>query len=391
MTKYLIPFLTGVVLVLCVCLIYCIRNTQPVNTNVPVRVPVTVSANPSVNVPGQITDLFKQGLQINKETNPDLYDADIFGSVLVSMAWQQFAEEPDAAPLIFAVLDSYAAKFTPRAQYLLWDTFLENLETALLKSRDVNHLRTNWSIRQRAIEEQTEAITVWVENTTKKLDEYKQTVEKIPLNDISLPDTEIQESLEFLLGGEESVTVDKSVLNEKTKSIAELIDSKLADIVKKFEADVETEKKRDLTDSVSPIPDEANSKERSKVWKKGRYQELLDDAMPIIQLQNNPAITFWAAYIPADKEDSSFIEKVGKAYQDISRLQRLRYNLWSVRLLSVDSTAFQFSLIDTGLLEPSVNALYSQRESELISSRPNERERAIREILTREKISLSAF
>jgi hypothetical protein len=344
-----------------------------------------------VNRPDRIADIFKLGLQTNRGKNPNLSDADMFSAMLISLAWQQFADEPDAAPQIFTVLDSYAVKFPARERYMLLDTFLENLETALLKSRDAEHLKTNWSIRQKAIEKQKAALNIWTSNTIKELDEFKQTVEKISLSDILPLDSSTQESIEFLLGDEIALEFDRKTLEEKVENIAEIIDRKLADMVKKFEAGIETERQIDLTGSVGPVLDKANSKDNLKVWEKGKYQELLNDALPLIQLRDNTAVSFWTAYLPVDREDNSFVERIGKAYQEAQRLQRLRYNLWAVRTLSADSDVSQLSHIDTGVLEPSVNALYSQQESELISKRPNERSRSVREILLRDKIPLLAF
>lgn len=358
--------------------------------------PTTTTTATNTNETSTIVDMFKQGLKTSKESNSNTPDADMFGAALVSIALERLSNNPDVAPQMFAALEQHLIGTPPREQYSSWDVFLENLEAALLKSRDAEHLKANWMIRQKAIEKQATALKTWANTTGKKLDTYAKDISELTkLDDINPLEPDVQESIEFLLGEAESVGFDNTELHNKAAKIAKIIDDKLADIVTKFEQDVETERQRDLSEIVSPTLDEAESKGNDKVWKNGRYQELLDEFFPIVQLRENPAVTFWVPYRQDDSEDesddASFFERLVSTYQEAGRLQRIRYSLHAVRILSNDSSITQISHIDPGFLESATSALYSLRENELMTQRPNERSRDVREILLRSKLPLSAF
>lgn len=339
-----------------------------------------------------IAEMFKQGLKTNKENNRDLTDADLFGAALVSIAWERLGNHPDAAPQMFTAFEQYVSGKTPRERYTLWDVFLENLEAALLKSLDAEHLKTNWVIRQKAVEKQTTALKEWADATGKTLDVYAQTVSALKtLDKIEPLAPDVQQAVEFLLGEAEAPGFDNAELQSKAAGIAKTIDGKLADIVTQFEKDVATEKQRDRKGIVEAVPDDTKTEGNDKAWKIGRYQELLDKVLPIVQLRENSVVTFWTAYRQDENGDASFFERLVKTNQEAKRMQLLRYSLWTVQVLSSDSSITNISHIDPGLLETSVNALYSQREAELMTQRPNERGGDVRKILLGSKVPLTAF
>lgn len=340
-----------------------------------------------------IVDMFKQGLKTNQANSPNLHDADMFGAALVSIAWERLEKNPDAAPQMFTAFEQYVADKTPRERYSLWDVFLENLEAALLKSRNAEHLKTNWVIRQKATEKQTVALKEWAATTGKQLGDYAQTASKsATLAELEPLAPDVQEAVEFLLDEADTAEFDMTELQNKAANIARIIDDKLADVVTKFEQEVETERQRDLGPPiVGPDLDKTATKDNDKVWKIGKYQELLDEVLPIVNLRESPAVTFWTSYRKDENGDMTFLDRLAKTHQEARHLQRIRYNLWAVQVLSKDSSISEISHIDPGFLEPSVSASYSQREATAMSQQANERGRDAREILLRSKVPLSAF
>jgi len=341
-----------------------------------------------------IVDIFKKGLQTNKENNPDLPDADLFGAALISIAWERFAENPDAAPAMFAAFEQFVSQSELSVRYQQWDTFLENLESALLHSKDAEHLRKNWQVRQKVIESQQKALQDWGKGVVTRLDAYANSLSELK-NPAEIQPFERQNEIEVLFDLFASDEVAENVrkpLTDKANEIAKIIDGKLSQSVVRFEQEIETERKKDLPGSDEQFqPVKESETEGRTVWKKGKYQELLECLLPLVALQDNPTIAFWSDYRNEEDTEDNFMQRLVIAYQEATRLQKIRYNLWVVRVLSSNSTITYLSHIDTGLLEPSVGALYSQRENELITQQPDRRANEIRRILLQNKVTLEAF
>ncbi len=351
-----------------------------------------------------IVDMFTRGLQTNETNNKDLPDAEAFGDALISIALERFAETPDAAPAMFSAFEKYVSDAEMQERYTLWGNFLGSLDSALLHSKDTKQLRKNWNVRHKAIELQKTALRDWTQSIIKELDEYA-----IKLNERkdleSIQPFEKQNEVEALLelfADEEIEESDK--LQDKVNEIAKIIDGTLAELVLRFEEEIETERQKDLPNSTAQFaPEKESETEGLTKWQAGPYQNLLMRLIPYVNLQDNPAISFWSNASRVDEvekssKQESFMERLVLAYQEAKRLQKIRYNLWSVRMLPKDSNN-ALSYIDPGLLDPSVGALYSQINSELMAVSKNgyehiaipERQNTIRKILLQNKVTLEAF
>ena len=334
-----------------------------------------------------IVQTFREGLQLSQRA-----DSDMLGAAIIALALDQFMANPDAATEMFGAFEQFVSQSDLQVRYQQWGTFLESLDAALLQSKDADHLRQNWHIYQLVVDAQEKTLRECVEDIVVRLEAYASEISTQDLDKVQ--PFAGQDEIDFLFDiGSGAVEVpDMPVLKQKIGQVVESIEEKLLQSVVRFEQEVEAERNRDLDTSVAPSRESEVDGRVS--WKKGRYQEILEGIRSLSFVLNASGLLSWAGYNEETSDTdvaSDFSSRLKTASQEAQRLQRLRYNLWAVRTLSADSTILQISFIDTGMLEPVVGALYSQREGELITRQTDHREREVRTLLLQEKVSLEAF
>jgi hypothetical protein len=358
------------------------------------------------NTTKSTVEIFEQGLRAQESTknNPDMskVEADLFGAALIAIAWERFENCPDAAPQMFKSFDGFVSKSFKQSKssaryqhrFQQWDIFLQNLDSALLKSSDAKHLKKNWQIRRKAIERQQQALEEWIAYTLGELKSYADDLAQ--LSDLSeISEFSGQDDVESLLGNEDFEELDvnkkRESLRKETQRIAEEIDGKLEQFIKNVKAEIDNAK--DLSVSVEPSG-------KAGEWGKpaGACQQILNSIMPILELQNNTAIGFWENYREDntdDQSDGGAFSQLGSEYLRVTALQKLRYNLWVVDCLGKDNEtrSKRLPLINTELLNTEANALYAQVLSDILQPKqPNQQSHlTVREILRGDKVPLEAF
>jgi hypothetical protein len=362
---------------------------------------ITVKTNNDISK--VIINMFNEGTRINRTNNPDLDDADTLGAAMIQTALERFSDYPEAAAGMKTSFAAYVENLSPIERYLKWDVFLEYLDQTISQSNNADSVRSLWVIRQNIIKDQKSAILEEINETIQKTNVFiadlkrKKTLEEI----ISVPLAEdIQASLTFLLDElgdyqeEESSEISSAVskLRSVVSEIPEIFDKAIQHATSKLTEDFETEKKKDksLDGAEAFIP---SREENSSVWKRGNYQILLDEIVELIKSLENPSIVFGNVYRKETEiKIQNIQEQLAGLFEQTRRMQLIRYNLWVTRRLSSNATFDTLSIIDTGFLVSSVNALYSSKESELLQNDATHlRTQHIRKLLLTEKIGLNAF
>lgn len=368
-------------------------------------------ASPDVSIGSdeseKITEMFRKGLRINSQNNPDLPDADAYGAALTQIALERFVECPNAASKMRSTFVAHIENSSAMARYAQWNIFLEYLERSLTHCTDTESMRRVWMVRSHVTEEQgkilleitrqaEEMLDAFIVNLKKKSSSSEKTV---PMFSIFEASNELQNLLDFLLNEHDSDTNVSSDVNTtvdrirtKATGIADAMNKGIETKVSGLERKIEAEKQKDISPNGADafVPE----KDSEELWKTGSYQKLLDEILQLNTSLENDVFAYWEGLRNEDAPTTSngIRQRLASSFENARRLQSIRYNLWATRRLSSNATFDTLSLIDTGLLMSSVGALYSIKESELMQNDvPIQRAGHVRKLLLGNKAGLNAF
>ncbi len=352
-----------------------------------------------------VVDMLKNGFQIAKERLPD---ADECGAALVQTALERFADCPDAAAKIKIVYDSHVDKTDPIVRYTQWGLLLEYLDRSLNRCGDTASFQAVWKVRREIVEERQKAVMESVAKIGPALGSFVEKIGRVEKSGSRFieefksvePNSETKDTLDFLLkeidvetNGMMTAKGEIDRLRGKAGAVAKLLDGKLASSIVQLNQRLDAEKKKDLAtdgaESYSPKNDAGNV----DAWETGPYQRIMEEIVRSLALREDVSVVYWFEFqTNGTTTEANASEKLGKIYDEARRLQVVRYNLWTVRRLAGNVSIDVLARIDTGLLVPSVAAIYAEKESELMKGdNPSQRSLRVRKLLLTQKIGLDAF
>lgn len=297
-----------------------------------------LNENQSSSEVERITEMFREGLLLASQNTED--DSVEFGAMLMENALERLTRCPASVKGIWEIHLAHIEKTEASLRYMQIGVFLEYLDRILIYCTDMSEMQNVWHIRRAIVKEQEKARTEIIEQT--------------------------------------SVMLKKELAN-----------------IDRIKIDLQKEKVRDT--SLDGTKNFTPSKE-GDTWQDGPYQKIIQDALSVRESLEKPDIAPWLDFIE-DKQLSSIGEQASSLAIEASRLQEIRYNIWANRIIfqqdEADSVVAldQLSKIDTGLLFPSVYALYSEFEQKKSATINNaaQRHHSILSALLATKIGRNSF
>jgi len=258
-----------------------------------------------------------------------------YGNALVRTTLERFVEHPGIAAEIKDVFSRYIDKDEHHRRYQQWSTLLDYLDASLIHCGDVDAFHAVWDVRREVIEE------------------LQQTVREI---------------------------------NEVRTSRIQELTSRITELNRQIALE------RELTAK----PNEDFSPATSGEENKGGCQRIIEDLEQVFNMYEDISIDYWEYFLLEDEvEGTSNDFRLDAMLGEIRHLQFVRYNLWAMqRLVNNTPTAHILSQIDTRLLVRSVDAIYAEKESEIMSDAkdsPEQLSENLRTLLTAPKVGLEAF
>ena len=243
-----------------------------------------------------------------------------------------------------------------------------------------------------------------VNQSLKSLIDSLESYDKLTTNSVNIINefdavNDTKNMIDFLFEATDSEEEIAQDLREKLDSIRthmsvvfRFIEESIDQDIGKMETTLELEKQKDTstegTDAYVPELHEDDADD----WKAGPYHQLLNDVLQLNASLDNESNAYWKKFVDEETKANDVHNRLVRLFEETTRMQRIRYNLWATRRLSNNTTYDMLALIDTGLLTSSVGALYSMKESELMQEgNPSQRSANVRKVLLRTKIGLNAF
>ena len=383
-----------------------------------------LTANETLNL-NEIASLFEEGLK--EAAGSDRAE------LLTQMAIRLQDATPALTPLLWKRYADYLDKQNLAAEerVLRLTSYLESVDKAAVASHNKAEFESVWGIRTDVTEKRNAAAKAVLseikEELAKKAEAIQQKSEKgnrvDAIKALSSVSEDILPKLNAVKVAFQSVRPDsETAINEIIDKVAFAVNEVLSLAEKEVAAlkqDRDKEKKADLTENV-PEPAEiaATSEKKEGVSDKpkaGRYEALLRRIVELHQALDEADLQSCLTAIQENKQatgpDASQDEQLAEYEKrfsdlqkqieelsvDVPRRQGLRYNLWALSVIyrAQESGDWDGILgrIDVGLLQPTVNALYSSTYDSLIHKETDPRARVVtvQRILNSEKIGLPSF
>jgi len=147
---------------------------------------------------------------------------------------------------------------------------------------------------------------------------------------------------------------------------------------------------------VTARPNEVFSPVKSGEENKGRCQRIIEDLEQVFNMYEDMSIDYRKYFLLEDEAEGTNNDfQFDTMLAEVRHLQIIRYNLWAMQRLANNSpTTPILSQINTNLLVRSVNAIYAEKESEIMSDAkdsPEQLSENLRTLLTAPKERLEAF
>ena len=363
-----------------------------------------------------VVELCRRGLVLlgqEENTSTDSSDTTESGGAMVQGAWVHQSQYPAVVPKIWAMTKDWAATLPLDRRYLTLTLYLQSVNDAIDSCKMPDDFDLLWQVRKQVtslIEEvEQNRITSLSRELEKLIKEVNDKgVEQCLLSADSLKNHEdVRAKVETL--SESSDDLPKAIrdhLQTVRKAVSSWFDNRVVAIEKRYT----TERHRDAYAEGEIAPENGAEK---NIRKRGQYAQLLADVELVWAKRMSPEAQFWMQSTlnttanargdspPEDvKEKSrSFDQRLNKLRSDIIRSVRIRYNMWAVKQIyqagriAAPQGCEALGRIDNGLLDPSVSALYSTTESQVLNSIRDAFQLTVqvRKMLLIEPVGLDAF
>lgn len=277
--------------------------------------------------------------------------------------------------------------------------YLNAIEDTVGTCVDIDTFEKLWAIRDDVISERNKAMEPWQNELQKELAAFRTLVEKdgwrktIATDEGKQKAEQLQNEVQMY---EDIAEQTNQRLPDEVSKTATAIEDGIRQRLKQIDKELESERGRDLNkELIEPV-------EESKTSSRGTYQKLLDRVEVLDSEARTEECVFWLTHLPqATNVAPSAVEPVAEAISlraaQIWQLQRLRYNLWALRIIygADDSPQWQEELgvINTGQLDPSVHSLYTMTHDKRLGNETDvdNRTNAVQVLLSKKKVPLEAF
>lgn len=371
-----------------------------------------VSASPELP---DVARLFSLGLSLPSREQEQ-------AEFLTQLSLRHQESNPTLVPSLWLRYQDYLEKqgLTPEDYLLRLDVFLESIDKSALACDTESGFMSVWKVRKQVLAQRQTKVDSLTSALNEKLDAL--------LEDVQAKSREGNRMEAIALAAERGEVIVATIRAVKTAwatdhqamlSLEEKIECLLTEVLSVVTAQLsDLRKERDVEAAKDTSGNTSESVVGDASDEKGAYEALAHRIAQLRDRLDEADLPTWlsvfgeAKGVSLDKGGkSTSSENVGNSeamladvhtqidrlLADVSRLQGLRYNLWSLKTIyrAQQSSNWDGLLgrIDVGLLQPTVSALYSTTYDSLIRDKTDPRTRivAVQNILNGKKAALASF